>query len=125
MRPHGVDVGVAYFLLLDTDMVRDAERELPGGERRQRVPAPFAKTYPLAPAVEEVVAAIAERRRRVAYPKWFLKLLPLRQMFASKLIERGAAREVPEAEREYEQAVAERGAAAAGASQRTRDLAGL
>lgn len=126
ITPRGVDVGVAYFLFLDTDMVRDAERELPGGERgRQRVPGPFAKTYPLAPAVEEVVAAIAERRRRVAYPKWFLRLLPLRQFFASKVVERGAAREVPEAEREYEQAVAERGAAAAGASQRTRDLAGL
>jgi NAD(P)-dependent dehydrogenase (short-subunit alcohol dehydrogenase family) len=124
--PRGVDVGVAYFLFLDTDMVRDAERELPGGERsRFRVPGPFAKTYPLAPAVEEVVAAIAERRRRVAYPKWFLKLLPLRQMFASKVVERGAAREIPEAEREYERAVAERGATAAGASQRTRDLAGL
>ncbi|HEY1522949.1 MAG TPA: short-chain dehydrogenase/reductase [Solirubrobacteraceae bacterium] len=124
--PRGVDVGVAYFLFLDTDMVRDAERELPGGERgRQRVPGPFAKTYPLAPAVEEVVAAIVERRRRVAYPRWFLKLLPLRQFFASKVVERGAAREVPEAEREYEQAVAERGAVAAGASQRTRDLAGL
>jgi NAD(P)-dependent dehydrogenase (short-subunit alcohol dehydrogenase family) len=124
--PRGVEVGVAYFLFLDTDMVRDAERELPGGERsRSRVPGPFAKTYPLAPAVEEVVAAIAERRRRVAYPKWFLKLLPLRQMFASKVVERGAAREIPEAEREYERAVAERGATAAGASQRTRDLAGL
>jgi NAD(P)-dependent dehydrogenase (short-subunit alcohol dehydrogenase family) len=126
IAPRGVDVGVAYFLFLDTDMVRDAERELPGGERgRQRVPGLFAKTYPLPPAVEELVAAIAERRRRVAYPRWFLKLLPLRQLFASKVVERGAAREVPEAEREYEQAVAERGAAAAGASQRTRDLAGL
>jgi NAD(P)-dependent dehydrogenase (short-subunit alcohol dehydrogenase family) len=122
----GVDVGVAYFLFLDTDMVRDAERELPGGERaRRRVPGPFARTYPLAPAVDEVVAAISERRRRVAYPRWFLKLLPVRQFFASALLEREAAKEVPEAEREYEQRIAERGAAAAGATERTRDLAGL
>jgi NAD(P)-dependent dehydrogenase (short-subunit alcohol dehydrogenase family) len=122
----GVDVGVAYFLFLDTDMVRDAERELPGGERaRRRVPGPFARTYPLAPAVDEVVAAISERRRRVAYPRWFLKLLPVRQLFASALLEREAAKEVPEAEREYEQRIAERGAAAAGATERTRDLAGL
>lgn len=122
----GIDVGVAYFLFLDTDMVRDAERELPGGERsRRRVPAPFARTYPLAPAVDEVVAAIAERRRRVAYPKWFLKLLPVRQLFASALLERQAAKEVPEAEAEYERAVAERGGSAAGASERTRQVAGL
>jgi NAD(P)-dependent dehydrogenase (short-subunit alcohol dehydrogenase family) len=126
MLPHGVDVGVAYFLFLDTDMVRDAERELPGGERaRRRVPGPFARTYPLPPAVDEVVAAIAEHRRRVAYPRWFLKLLPLRQLFASKLLEREAAKEVPEAEREYEQRIAERGASAAGATDRTRELAGL
>lgn len=126
MLPRGVDVGVAYFLFLDTDMVRDAARELPGGERsRRRVPGPFAKTYPLGPAVDEVVAAIAERRRRVAYPKWFLRLLPVRQLFASALLEREAAKEVPEAEREYEQAVAERGGAAAGASERTRRLSGL
>jgi NAD(P)-dependent dehydrogenase (short-subunit alcohol dehydrogenase family) len=126
VAPRGVGVGVAYFLFLDTDMVRDAERELPGGERsREGIPGPFAKTYPLAPAVDEVVAAITERRRRVSYPKWFLRLLPLRQFFASKAVERGAARRVPEAEREYERAVAERGGAAAGASQRTRELAGL
>src|SRR5437016_4706371 len=75
IAPRGVQVGVAYFLFLDTDMVRDAERELPGGDRARRgVPGPLAKTYPLAPAVDEVVAAIAERRRRVAYPKWFLRL---------------------------------------------------
>jgi NAD(P)-dependent dehydrogenase (short-subunit alcohol dehydrogenase family) len=124
--PRGIDVGVAYFLFLDTDMVRDAARELPGGERsRRRVPAPFARTYPLAPAVDEVVAAIAQRRRRVAYPRWFLKLLPVRQLFASALLERQAAREVPEAEDEYERAVAERGAAAAGASERTRRLSGF
>ena len=121
----GVGVGVAYFLFLDTDMVRDADRELPGGESRQRAPGPFARTYPLAPAVDEVVAAIAQRRRRVAYPKWFLRLLPLRQLFASSLLERRAAKEVPEAERAYEQAVAERGGAAAGATERTRQVAGL
>ena len=126
MAPRGVDVGVAYFLFLDTDMVRDAERELPQGERaRRRIPAPFARTYPLAPAMDEVAAAIAERRRRVAYPKWFLKLLPLRQMFASKLLEREAAKEVPEAEREYEQRITEAGATAAGATERTREIAGL
>lgn len=126
IKPRGVDVGVAYFLFLDTDMVRDAERELPGGERRGRgMPSPLAKTYPLAPAVEEVVAAIAERRRRVAYPKWFLRMLPFRQLFASRAVERGAARQLPEVERQYEAAVADRGASAAGATERTRSLAGL
>lgn len=124
--PFGVGVGVAYFLFLDTDMVRDAEREMPQMDRaRDRLPRVFARTYPLAPAIDEVVAAIAERRRRVAYPKWFLKLLPMRQLFVSKAFERQAAKGVPEAMRSYEELIAERGASGAAASQRTRELAGL
>jgi NAD(P)-dependent dehydrogenase (short-subunit alcohol dehydrogenase family) len=33
LGPLGVDAGVAYFLFLDTDMVRDGEREMPGRAR--------------------------------------------------------------------------------------------
>jgi NAD(P)-dependent dehydrogenase (short-subunit alcohol dehydrogenase family) len=125
-RPFGVAVGVAYFLFLDTDMVRDAEREMPLMERgRSRLPRPFARTYPLAPAVEELVRAIAERRRRVAYPRWFLPLLGARQLFASPALERATAREVRETTAEYERLVAERGAVEANATKRTRELAGL
>jgi NAD(P)-dependent dehydrogenase (short-subunit alcohol dehydrogenase family) len=124
--PYGVDVGVAYFLFLDTDMVRDAERELPRMEAsRDRMPKVIGRTYPLAPAIDEVVAAIAERRRRVSYPKWFLRALPFRQLFVSRFLERQAAKEVPEAMREYEQRIAEHGESAAAATERTRELAGL
>ena len=125
-NPYGVDVGVAYFLFLDTDMVRDAEREMPLMERvKGEMPQILARTYPLEPAIDEVVAAISERRRRVAYPKWFLRLLPLRQMFVSRLLERQGAKEVPEAIREYERVMAERGESAAAATERTRELAGI
>jgi NAD(P)-dependent dehydrogenase (short-subunit alcohol dehydrogenase family) len=124
--PFGVDVGCAYFLFLDTDMVRDAEREMPRMESsRDKMPRFIGRTYPLAPAVEEVVAAIAERRRRVSYPKWFLRVLPFRQALVSRFFERQAAREVPEAIREYEQAIAERGESGAAATERTRELAGI
>jgi NAD(P)-dependent dehydrogenase (short-subunit alcohol dehydrogenase family) len=126
MQGLGVDVGVAYFLFLDTDMVRDGEREMPLLERaKAEMPRAFSRTYPLAPAIEEVVAAIAERRRRVAYPRWFMKLLPFRQALASRAAERRAAKSVPDAVKEYERMVAERGASAASASERTRELAGL
>lgn len=122
----GVDVGVAYFLFLDTDMVNDGEREMPLLKRsKAEMPKVLARTYPLPPAIDEVVAAIAERRRRVSYPRWFLKVLPIRQLLASKLAERQTAKSAPEAMREYERMVAERGASAASASERTRELAGL
>ena len=76
MQPFGVQVGVAYFLFLDTDMVRDGEREMPLLQRaKAEMPSFLSRTYPLPPAIDEVVAAIAERRRRVAYPRWFMKAL--------------------------------------------------
>jgi NAD(P)-dependent dehydrogenase (short-subunit alcohol dehydrogenase family) len=126
MQPLGVQVGVAYFLFLDTDMVNDSEREMPLLRRaKTEMPRLLARTYPLARAIDEVVAAIAERRRRVAYPRWFLKALALRQVMASPPAERRAAKTVPDSLREYEAMVAERGASAASATERTRELAGL
>lgn len=126
MGPFGVQVGVGYFLFLDTDMVKDAEREMPLLERaKAQMPNALAKTYPLAPAIDEVVAAIAARRRRVAYPRWFVPALVARQLFASPLVESRFKRTTPESLREYEQLVAERGATAASATERTRELAGL
>jgi NAD(P)-dependent dehydrogenase (short-subunit alcohol dehydrogenase family) len=126
MQSLGVGVGVAYFLFLDTDMVNDSEREMPLLQRaKAEMPRVLSRTYPLPPAIDEVVAAIAERRRRVAYPRWFTKLIPLRQLFVSRLAERRTAKAAPDAMREYERLVAERGASAASATERTRELAGL
>jgi NAD(P)-dependent dehydrogenase (short-subunit alcohol dehydrogenase family) len=126
MQPLGVQVGVAYFLFLDTDMVNDSEREMPLLQRAKAdMPSVLSRTYPLPPAIDEVVAAIVQRRRRVAYPRWVLKMLPLRQLLVSRLAERQATKAVPEAIGEYERLVAERGASAASATERTRQLAGL
>jgi NAD(P)-dependent dehydrogenase (short-subunit alcohol dehydrogenase family) len=126
MHPLGVAVGVAYFLFLDTDMVNDGQREMPMLQRaKSEMPSFLARTYPLAPAIDEVVAAIAERRRRVAYPRWFLKALAVRQLLASQIAERQLVKTVPETMREYDLLVAERGAGAASATERTRELAGL
>jgi NAD(P)-dependent dehydrogenase (short-subunit alcohol dehydrogenase family) len=126
MRPLGVEVGVAYFLFLDTDMVRDAEREMPGLERaKSEVPGFLFRTYPVGPAIDELVAGIAQRRRRLAYPRWLLKALWLRQLFGSALVEHLAGKRVAETLAQYDRIVAERGASAASATERTRELVGL
>jgi NAD(P)-dependent dehydrogenase (short-subunit alcohol dehydrogenase family) len=126
MLPLGVDVGVAYFLFLDTDMVNDAEREMPLMKRvKGEMPKLVGRTYPLAPAIDEVCAAIAERRRRVAYPKWFLKVLPLRQLLAAKVFERQAAKQAAIALTEYERLARERGASTISTTKRTRELTGI
>ena len=92
---------------------------------KSEMPAVFGRTYPLAPAIDEVVAAIEHRRRRVAYPRWFLKALAFRQLFASALLERAGRARTAEGMAEYERIVAERGARAASTTERTRELAGL
>jgi NAD(P)-dependent dehydrogenase (short-subunit alcohol dehydrogenase family) len=126
MKPLGVDCGVAYFLFLDTDMVNDGEAEMPMLKRaKAEMPKAFGRTYPLGPAMDEVVAAIAQRRRRVAYPRWFLKLLPLRQLFVSRMAENAVGRGADESLHEFERMVAERGTEAATATERTREVAGL
>ncbi len=124
--PRGVDVGVAYFLFLDTDMVRDAEREMPlMGRARSEIPGFLGRTYPLGPAIDEVAVAIAQRRRRVSYPKWFVRALPLRQLFTARYVERQAAKRYNETAGEYERLLAERGASAMSAAERTRELANI
>ncbi len=125
-KPRGVDVGVAYFLFLDTDMVRDGEREMPlMATARSKMPSFLSRTYPLAPAIDELAAGIALRRRRIAYPPWFLKALAARQAFASALVERAAVKQAVDTLDEYERVVAERGSRITSSTERTRSVAGI
>ena len=127
MQPLGVQVGVAYFLFLDTDMVNDSEREMP---LLQRAKAEMPRA-----ALAHLSAAAGDRRGRGrdrgAPPAGRLPALVPEGARAAPAASRRRwpsarrARAMPEAMREYEQMVAERGASAASASERTRELAGL
>ncbi|MFW6694587.1 SDR family oxidoreductase [Streptomyces sp. MAR4 CNX-425] len=68
----GVDVGVGYLSWTDTDMVRGADRDEVLRDMRARLPWPANRTYPLAPAVERLVAGI-ERRAPHVYGQWWLR----------------------------------------------------
>lgn len=68
----GVDVGVGYLSWTDTDMVRGADQDEVLRDMRARLPWPTNKTYPLAPAVERLVAGI-ERRSPHVYGQWWLR----------------------------------------------------
>lgn len=103
---HGVDVGCAYLIWHDTEMVRGSDR-LPGmGRGRQSLPWPLSKSHPVGDGAELIVEGIEKRARTVAAPRWTKAFLPLRGLIGP-LTERLGSREVPEIER----AITEHGAA--------------
>jgi NAD(P)-dependent dehydrogenase (short-subunit alcohol dehydrogenase family) len=70
MAPHGVDVGVAYFSWLDTDMVRAAAQQRTFNELRDRLPGPMRRTAPVSEAGAAILEGIATRGRYVMVPGW-------------------------------------------------------
>src|SRR5215213_2070963 len=77
-KPKGVDVGVAYFSFLDTDLVRGALENPAMKLIRERTPWPLSRTSRVEPAVEAAVRGIEKRSRAIAYPRWGYVLLGAR-----------------------------------------------
>lgn len=71
LRAERVGVGVAYFGLIDTDMVRRADED-PGGAvlMRSMVPRFGGKPLPPSRAAAAIVNAIERRARRAFAPRW-------------------------------------------------------
>lgn len=91
MRPVGVDVGVAYFSFLDTDLVRNALEDPAVAKLRDALPPPLNATSPVGPAVEATARAIERRSRTVFHPRWLRALAPLRGVLQPLLEPRMAA----------------------------------
>ena len=114
VAPLGVDVGVAYFSWIDTDMVRGAD-ERPGiGGMRQKISGPVGKTYPLADVADAVTEGVARRARRVLVPGWIRGLILFRGPLAT-LLDRGGRRQVREVEDQLLAEIERSGAAATSA----------
>ena len=114
VAPLGVDVGVAYFSWIDTDMVRGAD-ERPGiGTMRQKISGPMGRTYPLSDVADAVAEGVAQRSRRVLVPGWIRGMLLLRGPLAT-LLDLGGRRQVREVEERMLAEIARNGAAATSA----------
>ena len=109
-----MDVGVAYFGFIDTDMVRGADSHPAIGSMRQETPGPINKTYPVSMVGKAVAEGIEGRRRWVVVPGWIRSLLVLRTALAP-LIERMSFDRAEEADRLFQQDVDARGVEAASA----------
>jgi NAD(P)-dependent dehydrogenase (short-subunit alcohol dehydrogenase family) len=110
----GVDVGVAYFAFIDTDLVRATDSHPVFGSLRQEALGPFGKTYPVS-AVGKAVAEGMERRRRwIVVPGWARAMIALRTLI-QPLTDRGGFDRAAEVDQRFLEDVENRGAEAASA----------
>jgi NAD(P)-dependent dehydrogenase (short-subunit alcohol dehydrogenase family) len=84
---HGVTVGMAYYGFLSTPLVEEVRGNDAYRALRDGVPRPFAKTYPLEPAIEATLRGIDRRARVVAYPGWIRGAMALRGLLDTRLME--------------------------------------
>ncbi|HEX7297791.1 MAG TPA: SDR family NAD(P)-dependent oxidoreductase [Solirubrobacteraceae bacterium] len=114
VRHLGVDVGVAYFLWIDTDMVRGTEHHHPGFEAMRRsLRRPASRTLPVAAAADAIARGVERRSARVVAPRSLAALYRLRGLLP-ELFGREAAEASPDLDRHTAEMVAARGAFAAG-----------
>ena len=100
-RPHGVDVGCAYFGWIDTDLVRGTDENPAGKLLRDRMTGPLAKTLPVSSAGKAIALGIEKRCRIVVAPPIVRALLPVRG-----LLQRLAERQVEGLAEEAQQLMA-------------------
>jgi NAD(P)-dependent dehydrogenase (short-subunit alcohol dehydrogenase family) len=103
LLPHGVRVGVGYYLFLDTPMVRAGERMKAFSQMKGGLPNPISRTYPLAPAIDATVRGIERRSRRIAYPRFLHGLMAARGLLDNGLADRAASQVMPAMETSFTQ----------------------
>jgi NAD(P)-dependent dehydrogenase (short-subunit alcohol dehydrogenase family) len=80
-RHKGVDVGVAYFGVIDTPMVARAKSDPILAQFEQESSQNFVgKTYPLSGAGAAVIRGMESRSRRVMYPRFIRPMYALRSL---------------------------------------------
>jgi NAD(P)-dependent dehydrogenase (short-subunit alcohol dehydrogenase family) len=110
----GVDVGVAYFSFIDTDMVRGADARHPAfAEARSRARGPAGRTLPVSVAGKAIADAVAGRKRTVVAPGIVRAAYWLRGAIGP-VIDRESRANAATIDRATAEMVAERGAFEAG-----------
>ena len=87
----GVDVGCAYFGVIDTDMVRDSLAESPTQRLRARSSMALVRPLPVAAAARGLERGIERRARRIVVPRSAIPILFGGRLFQS-LADAGARR---------------------------------
>ncbi len=66
----GVDIGVAFFGFIDTELQKDVYSHEQGKALKERVDSPVTKVIPAERAALAIVRGIERRARTVAAPRW-------------------------------------------------------
>jgi short-subunit dehydrogenase len=103
LRHRGVAVGTAHMSFVDTDLVRDAQEDMPQfGETLRKLPWPFGTLTSVEACARAFVDAIERRRRRVYVPRAIGVAQAFRSLMVSPLSDailgRGARTAVPRME---------------------------
>ncbi|GGP80438.1 SDR family oxidoreductase [Saccharothrix coeruleofusca] len=99
VRHLGVDVGVAYFSWIATDMVDSVDRHPVFGPLRRGLPGPAGRKHPVSAVGKAVVKGIAGRKRAVHVPGW-VGALKLFRALTPVVVARQAPKAVAAADRE-------------------------
>jgi NAD(P)-dependent dehydrogenase (short-subunit alcohol dehydrogenase family) len=97
----GVDVGVAYFGWIDTDMVRGGEEHPAFTLMRSRLKGPLGKTLPVSRAGEAIVTGIEKRAKVIAEPP-FVRVMDKLRGIVANAVDREIERHVPEVMARFE-----------------------
>lgn len=82
----GVDVGVAHPSWIDTDLVRDAQHDMPAfAKTLRKLPGPFGTVTSLGACTAALLDAIVHRRRKIYIPRGLRPFAVMRHLFTSKL----------------------------------------
>jgi NAD(P)-dependent dehydrogenase (short-subunit alcohol dehydrogenase family) len=115
----GVGVASIHPTWIDTDMVREGEAEQRAFHRlREAMRPPFGRTYPLQRAVDDIVAGLEQRRRRICTPRFVQLAHALRPALTTRFFERDQLAAAPELTRVFEAEIGERGVDGASVSER-------
>jgi NAD(P)-dependent dehydrogenase (short-subunit alcohol dehydrogenase family) len=122
---HGVEVATIHPTWIDTDMVREGEREQRAYQRlRAAVRPPFKKSYPVERAARDIANGFDKRARRICTPPFVRIAHLLRPALTTRVFERDLRAAAPDIERLFaEQAAAEGGAQRISLGERERQRA--
>lgn len=120
----GVDVGVAYFSWLETDLTASAEDHPGFVALRSSLPGPAAKVYPVEDGARAIVRGFERRSEKVFAPRWVRGVAAIRGALNS-LSRRELRKVAPEVVRLCDAEVAARGAAEASIPRREESRVGF